>query len=158
MIRPLLQTSSPLRLTTTQSEPILNVELKTKDKPRFWLLLSFHKHALRVPEAPDQVCESSHFRPRRSPNCVIFCGAHTPSLARPASADSITMGAEMAAAVWVVPSLNSNLLLTPGLESKKKSRQVSGKHSLKSRLKSFVHFAMKPSVKQAFKQDKKWGK
>lgn len=126
---------------------ILNVELKRH--PLSWLLLSFHKHALRVSKAPDQVCESSCFRPPRSLN----------SLACPASADSITTGAEMAAAGWVVPSLNSSLLLTPGLGCKKKSKkktcQVSGKHSLTSHLKTCLLWDK--TILQTHKK-KKWRK
>lgn len=54
------------------------------------------------------------YSPSTSPNCIIFCEAHTPSLEHSTSADSIMMGAETAAG-WVMPSLNSSALLAPGL-------------------------------------------
>lgn len=60
----------------------------------------------------------------RGPDCVIFCGVHTPSLAQSTSVDSITMGAETAAAGWVMPSLNSSLLLTPGFWAQKAAKSL----------------------------------
>lgn len=66
-------------------------------------------------EATNQVCESGRYRPPLSRDCIIFYGAHTPSLAHSTSADSIMMGAETAAAGSVMLSLNSSALLTPGL-------------------------------------------
>lgn len=47
-------------------------------------------------------------------NCIIFAGVCTPSLVHFTRSDSITMGAEMAAAGRVMPSLNSSAILIPG--------------------------------------------
>lgn len=88
--------------------------------------LPYHKHNSPGTGATNQVCQSGRYSPPRSPDCIIFCGAHTPSLAHISRADSITTGAETAAAGWVMPSLNRSSAL--GFWAQKATRTVKKNH------------------------------
>ena len=103
----------PVRKLTT-AHILVYDSFPSNDKTRLSSSWPPQMHSPRVRRA-NQVCESSRFRPSGGPDGVIFCRVHTPSLARSTNADSIMKRAETAAAGWVVASLNSSLLLTPGL-------------------------------------------
>lgn len=64
--------------------------------------------------APHSRYVKEAFKDRLLANCIIFAGVCTPLLVHFTHSDSITMGAEMAAAGWVMPSLNSSAILVPG--------------------------------------------